>query len=260
MTFSGPGLRRGPLVKGPEGLVGLRLLKVNLPWLGLVGLVLGVTLPVPGSSLVARAVETLLASVTLLKPGLVIGVVLVGERLFGVVGDTKPWMVLETRAETVTRLRSGETESHCGLAEVVELPEETLELVAVRRGFAPLRGVFMEPVGVSTPFSVTPGDMGEEGEEGKGVPDASDLEAPGSMGGRGARYLTFAGCDSGAMDCDVGEDGFAVGVPDGSGAAWDLTDLGLGVRGFGWNDPTEACGLRGPEWGCGWAEGSACWL
>lgn len=238
--------------------MGLRLLKVNFPWLGLVGLMLGVTLPKSWSLLVSRAVETGLASVTLLNPGLVIGVLLVGVSLLGVVGDTKPWMVLETRAETVTRLRSGE--SLCGLAEVVELPEEILEMVAVRRGFAPFSeapgGVFMEPVGVSTPFSVTAGDMGEEGEAGKEVSDASNLEAPGSTGGRGARYLTFAGCKSGAMGCDVGEDGFAAGVPDGSGAAWDLTDLGLGVRGFGWGDPPEACGLRGTEWGCCWAESS----
>ncbi len=99
--------------------MGLRLLKVNFPWLGLVGLVLGVTLPVPGSLLVARDVEIMVASVTLLRPGLVLGVVLVGVSLSGVVGEMKPWMVLETRAETVTRLRSGETGQLCGLAEVV---------------------------------------------------------------------------------------------------------------------------------------------
>lgn len=144
-------------------------------------------MPLPGSLLVAKGV----VSVILLRPGLVTGVVLVGLSLPGVVGDTKPRTVLETRAETVTRLRSGEAE-----AEVVELPEETLELVAVRSGFAPF-GDFMEPVGVSTPFTGTPGDAATEGEgeEGTGVSDADDLEAPGWTGGRGARYLTLAGSD-----------------------------------------------------------------
>lgn len=179
--------------------MGLRLLKVNIPWLGLVGLVLAVTLPVPGSLLVARAVEIMVASVTLSRPGLVLGVELVGVSLSGVVGDIKPWMVLETRAETVTRLRSGETEQLCGLPEVVELSEETSELVAVRRGFVPFSdtpaGVLMEPVGVSTSFTVTPGDVAAVGEEGLAVSDDGDLEAPAWTGGRGARYLTLAGCD-----------------------------------------------------------------
>lgn len=40
-------------------------------------------------------------------------------------------MVLETRAETVARLGSGEVESLCGMVEEVELATETLELVAV---------------------------------------------------------------------------------------------------------------------------------
>lgn len=238
--------------------MGLRLLKVNFLWLGIVGLVLGV--PMPGSLLVARAVETTTASGTLFRPGLVIGVVLVVVGLSGVVGTTKPWMLLETRAETVTRLRSGETESFCGLLEVMEISEETLELVEVRRGFVPFRDapgdVFMEPVGVSTLFTVTPGDVAAEGEEGIGVSDANDLEAPGLTGGGGARYFILAGCDCGVMDSVAGEDGFVVGVPDGSGAAWDLTDLRLGVRGFDWDPPPEAWGLRGPEEGCGWADSS----
>lgn len=59
------------------------------------------------------------------------------------------------------------------------------------------------------------------------------------------------------MDCVIGEDGFAVGVPDGIGGAGDLIDLRLGDRGFGWDDAPEAWGLRGPEGGCGWAESSA---
>lgn len=42
------------------------------------------------------------------------------------------------------------------------------------------------------------------------------------------------------MDCVVGEDGFVVGFSDGIGGAEDLTDLGLGARGFGWDSPPEA--------------------
>lgn len=192
-----------------------------------------------------------MASLTLLRPGLV------GESLSGVVGETRPWIVLETRAETVTKLRSGDTEKLCGLAEVMELSEER-ELVAVRCGFVPFIDTsgrfFMEPVCFSAPFTVTPGDVGEEG---FGVPDANDLEAPGWTGGRGARYLTLAGCDSGVVDCVVGEACFVVGVPDGIGGAGDLTDLGLGASGLGWDGPPEAWGLRGPQEVCGWAERSA---
>lgn len=173
--------------------MGLRLLKVNFPWLGLVGVVLGVTLPNPGSLLVVRALEMTAASATLLGPGLVTGVVLVGVSLSGVVGGTRPWIVLETRAETVTRLRSGEAGRFCGLVEVVELPKETTELVAVRGGFVPFSdtagGVFM-PVGVSTPFTAA-----AEGEEGFDVSASADLEASDWTGGRGARYLTLADCD-----------------------------------------------------------------
>lgn len=153
---------------------------------------LGVTLP--RSLLVTRAVVIMAASLT---PGLVLGAVLMGVCLSGVVGDTRPWMVLETSAETVTR--SGETEQPCGLAEAVELSEETSELVAVSCGFVPFSdtpgGVFMEPLGVSTLFIVTPGDVAAEGEEGLEVSDASNLEAPGWTGGRGARYLTLPGGD-----------------------------------------------------------------
>lgn len=171
--------------------MGLRLLKVNFPWLGLVGLVQGVTLPMNGSLLAAGAVD-IIASVTLLGPGLM------GLSLSEVGEDTRPWMVLETRAEIVTRLRSGETEQLCGLAGVVGLSDKR-ELVAVRGGFVPFigtpGGALMEPVGVSAPFTVTLGDMGAEGEEGLGVPDTDDLEAPGWTGGSGARYLTLAGCD-----------------------------------------------------------------
>lgn len=163
----------------------------------------------------------MVSSVTLLRPELV------GVSLSGEVGGTKPWMVLETRADTVTRLRSGETELFCGLAELMELSEER-ELVAVSCGFVPFRdtsgGGLVEPLGFSAPFTVT---VAAEGEDGLGVCDANDLVAPGWTGGRGARYLTLAGCDGGVMDCVVGEDGFVVGVPDGIGGAGDLIDLGL---------------------------------
>lgn len=229
--------------------MGLRLLKVNFPRLGLVGLLLGV----PGSVPVTRAVEIMAAS---LNPGLALGVVLAWVCLSGVFGGTRPWMVLETRAETVTR--SGETEQLCGLAEpeVVELSVEALEMVAVRRGFVPFSdtpgGVFIEPVGVSTPLTVTPGDEAAEEEEGLGLSDANNVEAPGWPGGRGARYLTLPGGDG-----VVGDDGFVVGVPDGIGGAGDFTDLRLGDRGFGWDGSPEAWVLRGPGEGCGWAESSA---
>ena len=82
------------------------------------------------------------------------------------------------------------------MVEVMELSEET-ELAAARRGFVPFGdaagGVFMESDEVSAPFALTPGEVGAEGEEGLGVSD--NLETPGWMGGRGARYLTLAGCD-----------------------------------------------------------------
>lgn len=151
------------------------VLKVNFSWLGLVGLVLRGTLPMPGSLLVARAVETMVVSVSLLRPEVV------GVSLSGVVGDTKPWMVLETRAETVSRLRSGEGPQLWRLAEVVELSEER-ELVAIRCGLVPFTitpgGVFMMPVVVPPPFTVTPEDVAADGEEGLGVSDVDDLEAP----------------------------------------------------------------------------------
>lgn len=226
--------------------MGLWLLKVNFPWLGLVGLVLGVILSMLGSLLGTAAEEIMVASVPLLRPGLV------GVNLSGVVGETRPWMVLETRAETVTKLRSGDTAQLCGLAEVMELSEDT-ELAAVRCGFVPFSdtsgGVFVEPLRFSAPFTVTPGDVA--GEEGLGVPDANDLEAPGWTGGRGARYLTLAGL----VDW-VGEACSFVGDPAGIGGAGDLTDFGLGVSGLGCDGPPEAWGLRGPEKGCGSAERS----
>ncbi len=172
--------------------MGLRLLKVNFPWLGLVGLVLGVTLSMPGSLLGARAVEVVVASVTLLRPELV------GLSLSGAAGETKPWMVLATRAETVTRFKSGEAEELCGLVEAVELSKDKV-LVEFGCGFVPFSkapgGVFMELAVVFAPFTVTPGDVAVDREEGSGVSDADEMEAPGCSGGRGARYLTLAGCD-----------------------------------------------------------------
>ena len=68
-----------------------------------------------------------------LGPGLLLGV-LVGVGLSGVVGITRPWMVLETRADTVSRLRSGESG---GLCRFVGVSEETSELVAVTGDLVP---------------------------------------------------------------------------------------------------------------------------
>lgn len=142
-------------MKGPGETV-LRGLKVNF-WLGLVGLVLGVTFP--DSLLPADAGEVV--TVSFLRPGLELEETFV--RL-GFSGDTMPCTVLDTRAETVTRLRSAETGRLCGLADVVELSGETSEMVTVRRGFVPFcdtaEGVFGESVEVS-PFSLTPGDVAE---------------------------------------------------------------------------------------------------
>lgn len=240
--------------------MGLRLLKGNFPLLGLVGLLLRVALPGPASLLVSRAVETTAASETLMRPGLVVGVVLVGVSLSGVGGNTVPLTVLEMRADTVTSLRSGGGHSPFGSAELKELSEEVLDLAAARCGFVPFSeapgGVFMEPPGVPTPFAVTLGDVASEAVEGTGGSDAKDLGAPGWTGGRGARYLTDPRFDGGVVDFVVGEDGLDAGLSDGSGATWDLTDLGFGVRGFGWDGPLGAWGLGGTEGGCGRAGGS----
>lgn len=77
-------------------------------------------------------------------------------------------MVLETRAETVTRLGSGETELLWGLA----------ELAAATCGVIPFCDI---PLGVSTDdgvsFSFTPPDMAVEGEPGLEV--SVDLDGPG---------------------------------------------------------------------------------
>lgn len=139
---------------------------------------------------VVRDGETKGESVTLLRPVLVLGVMLVRRGLSGAVGDTRPWMVLETRAETVTRLLLGEAERLCGLVEVSEGP---LELVAVRCGSDPFSttpgDVFMELEGVSTLLTLE--EVATEGEH----LEVSDLEAPVWTGGRGARYFTLAGCD-----------------------------------------------------------------
>lgn len=181
-----------------------------------------------------------------------------GVSLSGVVGKTRPGMVLETRADTVTRLGSGETEELWGLAEVLELSEQR-EWVAVRCGFVPFAvtsGVFVESVLFSAPFTVMPGDAAIEGEEGLGV-SVTALEAPPWTGGRGARYLTLASCDCGVSDCVLGEACFAGGVPDGIGGAGALTDLGLEASGLGWGASPDSCWLRGPEEGCSWADGSA---
>lgn len=61
-------------------------------------------MPLSGSTLLERLGEGLVASGTLMRAGLVRG------GLSGPAGETRPWIVLETRAETVTKLRSADTE------------------------------------------------------------------------------------------------------------------------------------------------------
>lgn len=56
---------------------------------------LSVKMLLPGSVLLAWLAEALEVSG------------LVGGGLSGLAGETRPWIVLETRADTVTRLRSG---------------------------------------------------------------------------------------------------------------------------------------------------------
>lgn len=89
--------------------------------------------------------------------------------------------MLETRAETVTRFRSGGVAELCGPVDVTELSDEK-EPLADSCGLAPLadtvRCVFTE----LAPFTATVDDVAADGEEGW-------------AGGRGARYLTLAGCD-----------------------------------------------------------------
>lgn len=193
---------------------------------------LGVTLPEPGS---------------LLGPGLVVGV-----NLSGVVGGTRPWMVLETSAETVTRF--GDTEELWAFTEEQVELSELMELVAVSRGFAPFMDTpepgadGLETPGLIAPFAVIPAAVAAEGEDGLGDSAVPDLEAPGWTGGRGARYLTLAGWDGGEAGCATGDHGAVAGAPDGIGGAGDLTDLGLGVKGFG---------CRGPEGSWGWVGSSA---
>lgn len=155
---------------------GLPLLKVNFPWPGLLGLTLGVAFPARRSLLEGRAEDAVgetLAPETLARPGLP------GWTLSGVAaGETRPWMVLETRADTVTRLRSGDGAELCAPVDVTELLDER-EPVVESGGLAPLAdtagGVLIE----LAPLTATGPADGEEGWD----------------GGRGARYLTLAGCD-----------------------------------------------------------------
>lgn len=104
--------------------------------------------------------------------------------------------MLETRAETVARLRSGDEGRFCGQVEVVELPSETLELVAVQCDFVPFTptDAFMELLGLSTSFTFSGGEVVAMGEEGLGVTVTKFFEASSWTGGRGARYLTLACC------------------------------------------------------------------
>lgn len=173
-------LSRGPLGRGAGGeSEGLRLLKLNFPWLGVVGLVLGVVFPAGGSLLGGRTEVTdgeIVAPETLTRPGLP------GLTLSGVaVGETRPWTVLETRAETVTRLRSGGGAELCAPADVTELSDER-EPVAESGGLPPLADTAGWVLIELAPLTATAGDVAADGEQGWD-------------GGRGARYLTLAGCD-----------------------------------------------------------------
>lgn len=156
--------------------MGLRLVKLNFPWLGLVGLLLGVAFPTRCSLLEGRAGDTVgetVAPETATRPGLP------RLTLSGVaVGETRPWMVLETRAETVTRLRSGGGAGLCAPADVTELSDER-EPVVESGGLAPLADTAGWVLIELAPLTATSAADGEEGWD----------------GGRGARYLTLAGCD-----------------------------------------------------------------
>lgn len=98
--------------------------------------------------------------------------------------------MLETRAETVTKLKSGGEEPLREFLEM-ELSEER-ELVAVTRGFVPFTDTSGGASVVSVCFSapLSGGDVTEEGEEA----NVSDT-GPGWTGGGGARYLTLVDSD-----------------------------------------------------------------
>lgn len=179
-------------------------------------------------------------------PGLVRG------GLSGPAGETRPWIVLETRAETVTKLRSGDTEL---LWEWAEASEER-ELVAVTHGFVP----FTDTSGVSAELGcfsapLTEGEVSEEGEEGEEAA-VGDM-APGWTGGGGARYLTLVDSKWGATDDAAGEVCLTGDIPEGTGGAGDLTDLGLGVSGFGGGFISEAWDIWDADEDSSWAERSA---
>lgn len=65
---------------------------------------LSVKMLLPVSLLLAWFAEALVVSGILSRPGLV------GGGLSRLAGETRPWIVLETRAETVTKLTSGDEE------------------------------------------------------------------------------------------------------------------------------------------------------
>lgn len=102
--------------------------------------------------------------------------------------------------------------------------------------------------GVSSLFTVTLEEVEAEGEEGLDNSVSADMVPPVLTGGRGARYLTLVVREGGG-------DGVFGGSVVGTGGAGDLKDLGLEGR-DGLDDSTEACGLKGLEEVCGWAEGS----
>lgn len=127
----------------------------------------------------ARTEDTdgeMLALETLTRPGLL------RLTLSGVaVGETRPWIVLETRAETVTRLESGGGAELCAPEDATELSDER-EPVTESGGLAPLADAAGWVLIELAPTTATAGDVAADGEEGWD-------------GGRGARYLTLAGCN-----------------------------------------------------------------
>lgn len=129
----------------------------------------------------------------------------------------------------------------------MEFSEER-ELAAVTRGFVPFTntsgGASVELVCFSAPLSG--GDVTEEGEEA----NVGDM-GPGWTGGGGARYLTLVDSDLGVTDCAAGEVCFTGDIPEGTGGARDLSDLGFGVSGFGGESISEVWDIWGPDEGTG---------
>lgn len=206
--------------------MGLRLLKVNFPWFRLVGLVLGVTFPDPESLLVTKDLEMGAVSVPLGGPGLVLGGEQVGLSLPRLDGDKKLSMVLETSAETVICLGSGDAGRFCGPAEPSAGDRCFLVPFTETTG-----GDLLEPAGLPSPFATDSAAPG--------------LKSPHWAGGGGAQYLTLAAWDWSRLDWVFDECG---GISDGIGGAGDLMDLGLETKDVPLDD--EALGGLGGASSC----------